>query len=178
MSTKDLRGVLEDDDHRFGLPAVWPKREWFSVARDRIGKYAAVTRIQRSGANQFFAMTGVYVSTESGWSLEFENGDLWAGSPAEGRPVVGRPFQTLTGVSGAAVGTARQPVAFLAGIVTTSVYGLRASSLVEEHYVEIRAATGIFVALTLQAERPQLTLTALDSDGREIDVVAYSSPFG
>jgi hypothetical protein len=32
---------------------VWPKGEWFSVARDRVGDHA-VTRIQRSNAKNFF----------------------------------------------------------------------------------------------------------------------------
>jgi hypothetical protein len=89
--------------------------------------------------------------------------------------VEGRPFQILTGTSGASAGAALQPVVFAAGMVTTSVHGLRVSSVVEEHSVEISAATGIFVTLSLQGETPQFTLTALDSDGREIDAIVYSA---
>jgi hypothetical protein len=70
MNAEDLAGILEDADHRFELPAVWLKREWFPVARDRVGTYAAVTSIQRSGAKHFFGAPvhlGVKVNAVGRW---------------------------------------------------------------------------------------------------------------
>jgi hypothetical protein len=171
---EDLRNLLEGHDHpHFHLPTVWRKREWVPVARDRVASYAAVTRVQLSGKDRFFAMTGVYVRTGSGWNLEFENGHLWPSSPANARPVHGQPIHALTHVSGAGVGARAQPVAFVAGVLTTSVVALRASSTVEEHLVDVDASTGIIVALTLQEQPIELSLTALDATGRELDVITF-----
>lgn len=156
-------------------PSLWPVKRWAAVARDRVGDIGAVTCVQRSNAKGFFAMTSVYVRRDSRWQEEFSNGDLWPLNPTDPRPDSGSPIASLTGVTGAAVGEALVPVAFLAGVVTTAVTELWARSPAGEHRIEISERLGAFVALTIQPEgTPQFRLAALDRAGRELDLVEFS----
>jgi hypothetical protein len=177
MAEADREHVL-DEKGPLQLPETWPAKRWVPIARDRVGDIGAVTCVQRSSRDRFFSMTTVYVRRGAGWTSEFENGDTWPEPPTSPRPTSGRPIAMLTSVSGAAVGSPRTDVAFVAGVATTAVAGLRVTSSVDEHDVHVEEETGAFVALTLHPpERTTFRLAALDQEGREIDRIDYQDPW-